>query len=507
VGASAPSAWTYLRGAGYAAPRVVAALLALPGVRDVLPAYDSMLVEHEPGRPRRDELLRAADAAGEAEAGEARVVEVPVAYGGEHGPDLGDVAARAGLTPEAAAALHASAEYEVRAVGFSPGFPFLAGLPPALAAPRRPEPRARVPAHSVGIANHQSGVYPVASPGGWNLVGRALVAVYDPRRDEPFLLGVGDRVRFVAAPAGPRADPPPDPEPLELLPEESALPAFEVVAPGLLDLVVDAGRFRAGRFGLARGGPLDAPAARLANLLVGNDPGAPVLEMTLTGPTLRAVAPCVAAVTGPALTPLVDGREAPAYEGLALRAGSELRFVPTGRGARSYLAVAGGVDARRFMGSASVDLRGLIGRPLRAGDALGRSRPAAPPAGRRFEPHGARPAAGGGPLGRRVRVRLLPGPQADPDAWAALLEGELVVEAADRTGLRLAGREVPGGEVTSEGVPIGAVQVPPGGKPIVLLADRGTLGGYAKPAVVHPADLPRLAQLRPGDRLLFVAAR
>lgn len=500
----AGAAWTYLRGEPYVAPPVVEALLTLPGVRDVLPAYDSTLVEHLPGRPGGDDLLRAADAAGEAAVGQGRLVEVPVVYGGEHGPDLAEVAARAGLSPEEAAARHAGAGYVVRAVGFSPGFPFLSGLPPDLAAPRRPEPRARVPAHSVGIANHQSGVYPVPSPGGWNLVGRALASVYDPRREEPFLLGVGDRVRFVPVPPG-RGSPPPDPEPLELLPSEPALPVLEVASPGLLDLVVDAGRFRVGRFGLARGGPLDAPAARLANQLVGNDPAAPVLELTLTGPVLRALAGCVVAVTGPALEPRLNGAPAPTYQAFAVRRGDELRFVPTGAGVRSYLAVAGGFDARRFLGSASVDLRGLVGRPLRAGDVLGRSAASAPPTGRRFEPHGARPRSGG-PFGRVAVVRLLPGPQRDPEAWAALLAGEFEVAAADRVGVRLAGAAVPGGEVTSEGVPIGAVQVPPGGRPIVLLADRGTLGGYAKPAVVHPGDLHRLAQLRPGDGLRFVAA-
>src|SRR5690606_13656132 len=130
----------------------------------------------------------------------------------------------------------------------------------------------RVPAHSVGVAGAQSGVYPVPSPGGWNLIGRALTPVYDPHRDEPFLLQVGDRLRLKRVRAGPRVRVPPDPQPLDLLPPDPALPALAVLEAGLLDLVVDAGRLRAGRFGLARGGALDGPAARLANLLVGNDP-------------------------------------------------------------------------------------------------------------------------------------------------------------------------------------------------------------------------------------------
>lgn len=513
------SAWTYLRGEDYVAPAVVEALLAVAGVRDVLPAYDSTLVEHDPTTLTAEAVARVADAAGEAApAGSGRLVTVPVHYGGEHGPDLDEVARRAGLTAAAAARLHAGGEYVVRAVGFSPGFPFLAGLPPALATPRRPEPRRRVPAHSVGVAAGQTGVYPVASAGGWNLIGRSTVAVYDPRRDDPFLLAVGDRVRFAAAGEGPGslagpaparstspAPVPPDPEPLELLPSDPHLPALAVVAPGLLDLVVDAGRLGQGRFGLARGGPLDAPAARLANRLVGNEPDAPLLELTLTGPVLRALAPCVVAVTGPALAPVVGGEAAPPYTSLALAAGDELRFAPTGVGARSYLALAGGVASRRFLGSASVDLRGLVGRPLRAGDVLGRAAARRAVAGRGFVPHGGA-RRGAGPFGSVTTLRLLPGPQHEPEAWAALTGAPFEVSAADRVGVRLAGAPVPGGEVTSEGVPVGAVQVPPGGSPIVLLADRGTLGGYAKPALVHPADLPRLAQLRPGDRVRFVAA-
>lgn len=124
-----------------------------------------------------------------------------------------------------------------------------------------------------------------------------------------------------------------------------------------------------------------------------------------------------------------------------------------------------------------------------------------PPA-RRFEPHVLR--------GRKrwtVSVRLVPGPQYEPEAWRPLLAGRFEVAAADRVGLRIAGPAVPGGEITSEGIPIGAVQVPPSGDPLVLLNDRGTLGGYTKPAVVHPKDLAVLGQLREGDVLTFRAGQ
>lgn len=520
-------AWTYLRGEDFTSPAVVAALLALPGVTDVLPAYESTLVEYDARVLSTETLYAAAERAGEqtgvpaagvAGGGEPhaltpnfmpRDVEIPVAYGGEHGPDLAEVAARAGLSESEAAALHASATYEVRAVGFAPGFPFMTGVPEPLRAPRLSTPRKSVSAHSVGVAGHQAGVYPVATPGGWNLLGRALVAVYDPHREDPFLLRVGDRVRFMPAPYREGPSPPPAPAPLSLLPEEPARPMLKVVRTGLHDIVVDAGRYRAGRFGLARGGPLDHQAARLANLLVGNAPDAPLLEMTASGPVLLALDDLVIAVTGPALAPVVRGSPTEAHSSLRLKRGTELSFRPTGVGARSYLAVAGGIEARRFMGSATTDACGLLGRPLAVGDVLGTAMRSAAVAGRsfspparRFEPHVLR--------GRKrwaVSVRLVPGPQYEPEAWRALLAGRFEVAAADRVGLRIAGPAVPGGEITSEGIPIGTVQVPPSGDPLVLLNDRGTLGGYTKPAVVHPKDLAVLGQLREGDVLTFRAGQ
>lgn len=129
-----------------------------------------------------------------------RLVEIPVVYGGEWGPDLDEVARLAGLTPEAAAALHCKGEYQVHMVGFTPGFPYLAGLPERLAAPRKPTPRLSVAAGSVGIAGGQTGIYPLASPGGWQLIGRTPLSLFRPEAVEPSLLRAGDRVRFVAIP-------------------------------------------------------------------------------------------------------------------------------------------------------------------------------------------------------------------------------------------------------------------------------------------------------------------
>jgi len=125
------------------------------------------------------------------------LIEVPVRYGGTDGPDLAEVAQHAGLTPEEVVRVHAGAEYSVYMVGFSPGFPYLGGLPAQLAMPRRDSPRLAVPAGSVGIGGKQTGIYPIESPGGWRIIGRTSLQLFQPERDPPTLLQLGDRVRFV----------------------------------------------------------------------------------------------------------------------------------------------------------------------------------------------------------------------------------------------------------------------------------------------------------------------
>lgn len=128
---------------------------------------------------------------------QSRLMTIPVIYGGEDGPDLANVALHSGLTEQQVVELHASVEYVVWFLGFQPGFPYLGGLPERLAMPRHAEPRLRVPAGSVGIGGAQTGVYPLATPGGWQLLGRTPLALFDPLRQEPVLLRSGDRVRFV----------------------------------------------------------------------------------------------------------------------------------------------------------------------------------------------------------------------------------------------------------------------------------------------------------------------
>lgn len=181
----------------------------LAGITDLVPAYASLAVHYRPEAWDTGaapfavlaEALRPLLEEDPHEAAESvRTVEIPVRYGGADGPDLEEVACAAGLSPADYSVRHAAGEYRVYMLGFTPGFAYLGGLDPALAAPRLAAPRTRVPAGSVGIAGEQTGVYPCDSPGGWRLIGRTDLVLFDPACGEPCLLRPGDRVRFVAAP-------------------------------------------------------------------------------------------------------------------------------------------------------------------------------------------------------------------------------------------------------------------------------------------------------------------
>ncbi len=184
----------------------------LTWIVDVVPAYDSVTIVYEMALIRHGQhaaavtpydaataetnslLQRARSAVG---ANQPRIVEIPVCYGGPYGPDLAACAARAGLEETVFVKRHASAQYRVAMIGFMPGFPYLTGLPQELSQPRLASPRSAVPAGSVGIAGGHTGIYPLATPGGWQLIGRTPLRLFDPGRAEPFLLRAGDVLTFV----------------------------------------------------------------------------------------------------------------------------------------------------------------------------------------------------------------------------------------------------------------------------------------------------------------------
>lgn len=170
------------------------------GLHDIVPTYRSVTVHFDPHRWDSAALAKKLKTLSRREPGQAEsqgiLHEIPVLYGGDWGPDLEEVATFAGLQPAEAIALHVSVLYRVYMLGFSPGFPYLGLVPEQLAMPRRATPRTKVPAGSVGIADRQTGIYPTATPGGWQLIGRTPISLYRKARIDPFLLKPGDRVRF-----------------------------------------------------------------------------------------------------------------------------------------------------------------------------------------------------------------------------------------------------------------------------------------------------------------------
>jgi KipI family sensor histidine kinase inhibitor len=475
------------------AHRLSAAISALyrPGIEDVIVGFRSVTVVADPTvldvAELRDTLRSLPSGPTGDRAG--RVVEIPVVF---DGADLDEVARGADLRAPQVVDLLSDVDLRVAFVGFAPGFAYLVGLPPALAAvARRPTPRPVVAGGSVALGGGFAGVYPRASPGGWNVVGRTGVALFVPDVPPYALLQAGDLVRF--RPSDTAGDLPAPPTRRAL--RAAGTRRVVVEDPGLLSLVEDGGRLGAARLGVPRGGAADPYARRLANALVGNGHGDAVIEAAARGPTLRFSAPAHVAVVGDVDVD-VDGRRVPNDATVPVGAGQRVTVGTPRHGLRAYVAISGGVDIPALLGSRSSDvLSGLGPGALAAGDELGLGPP------RRPRGHLRRGAA---PDGCVVRVVL--GPDAfSPAAVDRLASTTWEVDgSSNRIGVRLradvrldAPVETPG----SRGMVTGAVQVPPDGRPIALLCDHATVGGYPVIATVATADLGVLGQLRPGDTL------
>ena len=287
---------------------------------------------------------------------------------------------------------------------------------------------------------------------------------------------------------------------------------IEILDGGLFTTVQDLGRVQYQRYGVAVSGAMDSFALRAANRLVGNADHAAGLEVTLLGPEMRFAQPAQMAVTGANLGPSVDGRPIPMWRTVAVRAGSVLSFSGQRDGMRAYLAVDGGIDVPVVLGSRSTSTRsglgGFEGRPLRAGDVL----PIGEPVGARAVARRTMRPSDIPSYGHDHRVRVVFGPQddafSDEGQSTFLTALYTMTPHSDRIGCRFDGPRIAhrtSADIVSDGTTLGIVQVSGDGMPIVLMADRGTTGGYTKIATVISADIWRLAQAAPGDRVRFDA--
>src|SRR5688572_3455088 len=261
---------------------------AIRGVRDVVSTFRSVAVYFDPfiadAAAVRAALERAAASPGDVREG--RHLEVPVAYGGEFGPDLEAVAAFAGLTPAEVIERHAAADYRVFMLGFLPGFAYMGTVAREIAAPRKATPRLRVPGGSVGIAGPQTAIYPRDSPGGWQIIGRTALQLFDPARRPATLFAPGDTVRFVRQSSGKVPLTPDTTNEVEYV-SSGFSRTLTVLRPGLFTTIQDRGRWGHQGIGVPVSGAMDLASHRAANALVGNPADAATPQTTLLGPELR----------------------------------------------------------------------------------------------------------------------------------------------------------------------------------------------------------------------------
>lgn len=279
---------------------------------------------------------------------------------------------------------------------------------------------------------------------------------------------------------------------------------------GMLTTVQDEGRFGFQQYGVSPAGPMDTRAFHIANILVGNQMTESALEVTALGPEICFEEANVIAVTGADLTPCINGGEVPGWRALGVKRGDVLTFRGMRSGVRAYIAFAGGLDVPVVMGSKSTLMRnclgGVEGRAVREGDRIGFEAPqeALP----RMEQRQVTPVRH---TGREIVLRVIPGPQQDCFTTAGyrrfFWHGAVISQEFDRMGCRLQCDPIEhrgDGNIITDGIAFGAIQIPPNGQPIIMLADRQSTGGYPKIGTVASVDLPLLAQALPGYKVRFV---
>lgn len=502
----------------------------LSGIVEWVPAFCSVSVYFDPLAITRNSICRKLKriikrtavvdtTVSEPETGSEVLHTVPVCYEDDLAPDMATVCSHSGLSREQVIALHSSKEYLVYMLGFLPGFVYLGGMDGRLTTPRLNTPRLKIAAGSVGIAGSQTGIYPLDSPGGWQLIGRTPIKPYDPLRTPPVLFKAGDHIRFEPIT---RQDfdrlsgifDRKQPEERILSPEGASV---SVITAGALTTVQDGGRFRFQKDGFTPSGVMDRISYRLANAITGNKPEAAVLETTMLGPKLRFFEDTYFAVTGADQQPTLNGQRIPLYTQVYAHAGSILSLGFTVTGLRSYIAFSGGINVPVVLGSRSTSMRyglgGFKGRALVTGDVLplctaagiNHTKPLPVPEELLTVPPGS-VSDDRGP----VTLRIIAGPQDSFFPAAAVrqfIKNDYIVSGeSDRMGLRLAGAKLKsrnGTDIISDGITYGSVQISSSGQPIIMAADHQTCGGYAKIATVITADMPRLGQLKPGTGIRF----
>jgi KipI family sensor histidine kinase inhibitor len=511
---------------------------SFPGFIETVPAYTTLAVYYNPvAVEKRNETVSATvvqilQAAFEKNTAnqfsqKSSFVEIPVCYDPAFAPDLNTTANSLNLSIEELITIHSGKTYNVFMLGFTPGFPYMGTIDERIFTLRKTQPRLKVEPGSVAIAGNQTGIYPFATPGGWNIIGRTPLQLFDHSRSSPFLLKAGDEVKFKAIakeefekyiPSG--ASVGRSSTTLFSLPTKKSDEIKQLIhieQSGFLTTLQDTGRTNYLQFGVNKGGAMDVHAAQLANTLLGNETTAAVLEITQSPHRFRFMKDALVAFTGAGLQPQLQETLLPINQPLFIPAAATVECKQPLPGFRLYMAVGGGFAADDFLYSCSTDLLvkagGYQGRSLRKGDVLMQHNGLTSlqqqllkvlKAGATVEINHELSAT------TNNIIRVLTGVEWNYlDETSARIFKETVFtigSQSSRMGYRLNEKILKTSkacEIISSPVTQGSIQLTPSGEMIVLMADAQTVGGYPRIAQVCNADLSLLAQKKPGDKIQF----
>ena len=454
-------------------------------------------------------------------------VEIPVCYHPAFAADLNTTADSLKLSVEELISIHSGKTYKVFMIGFTPGFPYMGIVDERIFTQRKTQPRLKIEPGSVAIAGNQTGIYPFATPGGWNIIGRTPLHLFDRNCSNPFLLKAGDEVKFkpitkdefekyittgnfVERNSTTLLS-------LSTKKSDENKQIIQIEQCGFLTTLQDTGRSNHLQFGISKAGAMDGYAIQLANTLVGNETTATVLEMTQSPHRFRFIKDTLVAFTGGGLQPQLKEYPLPINQPLFIPAGAIVECKQQLPGFILYLAVAGGFDADEFLDSRSTDLLikagGYEGRSLRKEDSLMQHNTLTTLQQQLFKILKA-----GATVEINIEhssftsntIRVLRGIE-----WSYLDDTSTQIfskasfsigSQSSRMGYRLNEKILKTNkncEIISSPVTQGTVQLTPSGEMIILMADAQTVGGYPRIAQVCAADLSLLAQKKPGDSIQF----
>ena len=485
----------------------------ISGILDIIPSYAAILIYFDPiitdGEAIKNNIedLILSQSSKDTTCYTPKTIEIPVKYGDEYGPDFDFVSSHTGLSKEEIIRLHTAPLYPVYMIGFLAGFPYLGGMDNRLSSPRLETPRLSVASGSVGIAGNQTGVYPISSPGGWRIIGRTPLKLYDPFSENPFPVSAGDYIKFVATDEFSESDESTKNHSVNNKTQPINPPSFRILSPGPMTTVQDLGRFGFMDKGLSQSGAMDNLELAKLNTMLGNEINAAGLEATFITPRIEFLEDTYLAVSGIPCPILA-------------RKGDVLESLVMNRGIRTYFAFLGGIDIEPTLGSRSTDIKngigGIHGRRLEKDDEITLSQTMLSSYDKCISIKEANEwiQENNKPLDNsEVNILYITsGPQyhdIDDDSLKAFLNSEYTVStASDRMGIRFDGpiltfKEGKDGNIITDGLTPGAIQITPSGNPILMNVDSQTTGGYSKPFWLASVSKQKVAQLRPGDKVKF----